>query len=524
MPKDIISKIEEAIDNGNIWSFYHEFCEKLPSSNIHYQKLLPTLSKLTSALGNDWAIGELHDSIRQYAINNTETIKLLFNSLIDAEEDILRRYAPNVFEAVIEAFGVNEAWDSLKEKVFIEGVKNEALESIYRTDFELFNKEDKNKEIDSLRPKLTEFSKSDNLELQSYALMLYVKFNDDIPEAKSNIISLAKIEHVRIQSSIKHVLSKEFLNDELFSILLLSLTVVNSEHTFFIKSIESKVLALFDTRPELAEKFLTQWIIQRADKNGSEINSLIHLFQELYRRHNSVFKRLFTKWLNHDNKAFHKVCKEISNEFFISRIYDLELDEQALSSFEFRDIRFITSKILGFLFARQHLRSLLYSILENRNDQLSQGLIVSSFTEYLMPNYPSTKDYLLRKKHNANEVVRKSIESIINTSDQYFKAIQNLPIREELRGSMSFTQEYNKFQGKLHSAKLNETKEGSISSLFKKISIKAGTSSFHRNESGYSDKSPFGEITVGDELPRAERIDQYAMSIARLHWTLEERK
>jgi len=525
MTDDIIFKMGEAIDKKNLWSFYHEFCQNLPDSKISYEKLTAFIPKLTVALGNDWAIGELHQSIKGYSANNIESNLNFFDSLINSDNEYLQRFAPNAFDAIVETHGTNRAWDHLQKKIFVEQIKVEALEALYRMDFELFSEKDKEKNIDSLRPKLNELRKSDNSELQGYALMLYAKFCAFIPEAKETISALAKIEHIRIQSSIKHVLDKKIIEDsELFRTLLLSLVVVDSERELLIRSIESDVLTLFETDKGLAEEFLTEWVIRRSDKNGSEIKNLSYLFQELYKRHNATFKKILTKWLNHDDKAFHRACKVVSSEFFISRIYDLELDKEALLDFEIRDIRFITSKILGFIFARQHLRSLLYSILATRDDDLSHDIIVSSYTEYVMVNYPSTKDYLLEKRLSAREATQKAIDTIINISDQYFEAIHNLPICEELKGSQNFAREYNKAQSKLHSEAMKKPMEGSISSLFRNINIKAGNSWFHRDENGYSDKSRFGEVTMSDELPRAERINQYGMSLARLHWTIEERK
>ncbi|WP_422005392.1 hypothetical protein [Roseivirga pacifica] len=529
MANPIITKMDQAMDEKRFWSYFLDFCKELPKSNVTKEELLDILPRIKSSLGNDMAAFEIHNALHDYIKEHPESGEWLLEAIVESQNGQLYEFLSEVIASLSEVDGVESAWPILSGLLEIENLSYYALNSVLRLGLDRLPSEKRTPIIHELANKLSPLIESGNTSIQGEVLKVLASFRDDIEWADVEILRIAEIDSIDVQSKIYLVLDERFDRKEspdIYRTLLLKLSKIGSEYLGLINLIERMLESLLDEDPNLLEEFLRSWVLAHSENDEGNIKSFEHFFIKAFREKQQWFRVLLTKWLNDDESAFHRAFKGVLSILFVSKIYEVELDEQHIKNTDFKGIRYLTSKILGYAFSHQHLKSLLFSILKSREDEVSFQIISSAFTEYVVINYHSSIDYLKARRPEVSVRRKEVIDYIIETSEAYFKALEELPNIGEVEGSEKRAILYGKLEEKQLQESLQSSQKGSFMEMARQINLKVGDSWFHRYPNGeYSEKQrleKFG-FEYKYEMPRAEILNQYGMALARLHWTNEKR-
>lgn len=525
MERDILSELREGLNSDYIWDSYDSFCSQLPGSDVTDVELFEIIPEIKKKLQGDGAIRDIHLAVLNYAkIDKTRSLSL-FDLFSNSSNEVHHEFIPELSDAIADTHGLMVSFQKLEITIQKDHLAMSSLDALYRLDTNSLNRVDRMDISRRLEDRFEEICNNGDVKLKSYVLRCYARFMDVMDDAESKILELAQLRDPNIHIGIYDVLNSKIFdkNSQIYRRLFLQLVFIDKTYTVLIRYLELDLIKLFEENSDLAEDFISEWIIAKQESDGSDITCFEHLFSKLYETNEKIFSRVITDWLNHESRVFHRACRSLMNKFYIRRIYEVQLSCERLSNLDAHDIRYIASKVMGYVYGHHQLRSMLYSMLKCNEDRNVHNMLFSAFTEYVMLNYPSTKDYLLEKHKTASPMVQETIDLIIESTDQYFNSIRELPKLKELNGSTRFAREYKKLESKTYQEGSKKAQAGSFASMFKRINLKDTNTWFHRSEEGYSSKSILGSVSVSAELPRGEFIDQYGMSLARLYWTMEKK-
>ncbi|OEK03294.1 hypothetical protein BFP97_17950 [Roseivirga sp. 4D4] len=519
--------MDQAMDEKRFWSYFLDFCKELPKSSVTKEELLDILPRIKSSLGNDMAAYEIHQAVRGYTKERPQNGEWLFKAMAESQNKVLHEFLSDVIASLSEADGVEPAWLRLKPLLEDEDLAYYALNSVLQLRLSDLPKDKEITIIKELALNLRSLKESSNTSIQGEVLKVLACFRKQIHWADVEILKLAEINHIDVQSKIYFVLDEKIDRAEsrdIYKKLLLKLSHVKPEFIGLVNLTERLLEDFLEETPDLLEEFLRSWVVAHAGDGEASIKSFKNLILKAFRSKQAWFRILITKWLNDDQAIFHRAFKGILSILFASKVYEVELDEEFIKKTDFKSIRYLTSKILGHAFSHHHLKSLLFSILKSREDEMSYRIISSAFTEYVVINYHSTIEYLKKRRPEVSDRVREVLDYIIDIAEAYFKALEELPNIGEVEGSEKRGMLYRKLEARQQQESLQSSQKGSFLEMAKQIDIKVGESWFHRNENGeYSEKQKLGKFEYSYEMPRAEFLNQYGMALARLHWTNEQR-
>tara|TARA_A100000171_G_C2139093_1_gene153108 strand:- start:3570 stop:5132 length:1563 start_codon:yes stop_codon:yes gene_type:complete len=519
--------MNQSISKNKFWSYYHEFCQELPKSNVSKEELLNILPRIKSSLANDMAAFEIHNAVRDFIKEHPSKGGELIDAIVKSQNGTLYEFLSDVIVSLSETNSIESTWLKLGPLFEHEGLAYYALSSVLRLEIDSLPKDKKVLILDELAEQLDRLKNSANTSIQGEVLRVLACLRNEIQWADREMLKLAEIDHIDIQSKIYWVLDQKIDKErspDLYKTLFLRLSITDPQYMGLINLTGTMLRDLLVHDPQLLEDFLSSWVIAHSDNDEVSIKSFECFFLKAYKEQQNWFRVLLTKWLNHDETQFHRAFKGILSILFASKIYNVELDEEYIKSADFKGIRYLTSKILGYAFSHHHLKNLLFSILKSREDDNSFQIIASAFTEYVAINYHSTIEYLKERKPELSNKAKEVIDYIVDTSEAYFKALEELPKIGEVEGSEKRAMLYRKLETKQQQESLQSSQKGSFMKMAKQIDLKVGEYWFHRYTDGqYSEKQRLGKFEFSYEMPRAEFVNQYGMALARLHWTNEKR-
>lgn len=524
----LIESMNESINSNGFWEVYHKFCKKLPDSSVSVLGVFNIIPLVMKRLDGDLASFEIHNAVRDFGLNYPKESEELFFRFVESSTPFHYEFIPDVSEAIAKTKGEYYAWQLIHDRLQNEDLLFYLLGAILRVELKNIEKE-RNQVFQLLEHLLHRVVESTNTAAQGQAVRIYSQFKEYLTDSEKHIITLSGIEHIDIHSKVFWVvedLYEEKEASQLIEALWLSLASIDREYEALLNRIGSALFKMVDDNSNIVKSFLRQWIVMKADQEGASMDSFQYFFERIYQKKPIWLMHLLTNWINDDDRVFHRGFKGVLSILYVNRVKDISLSETVIKEASTGDISYIVSKVLGYVWNSDHLRSLLYSILKAREDETSLSIIATAFTEYVMLMYPLTKDYLESKKKDTHKIGQDVIEYIIQQSDEYQNNLSALPPLEELEGSQRIGRSYAKLEKELHDEAFNNPRKGSIDELFRHVEVKGGNSMFHRypGKLEYSDKSKFGSVSIKYEAPRAEFNNQYGMALARLHWVNQKRK
>lgn len=246
----------------------------------------------------------------------------------------------------------------------------------------------------------------------------------------------------------------------------------------------------------------------RTQKDSKEIKRFNNILAEAYTKDKIAFQRMITRWLGEDERKFQDASRIVIQQNRSASFKNIELDSDTLASLSTSEINFIACQIVGYFIGKEHLQSMIYSLLNAKpKDRQIAWIVNGIFKEFIFYNFPSTKDFLLDKKKTASTFNKRIITEIVNESEEYYKRLDELPRLNELRASEMRLKRYYEVKSLVFQKIMEDTpNKGFLRGLFKEVNTKRGNQMFTKMDGVYSDKTPFSTITSEYEVPRGESI------------------
>lgn len=288
---------------------------------------------------------------------------------------------------------------------------------------------------------------------------------------------------------------------------------------------------LVKQNPDVVFDYLSKFISAH-NFSSQNVHGFKDLFTEICDTNLHLLERWITIWLNNDSMNFQRAVAEISNILSLHKQQRIELDEEILNSLSAYDAEFILYKILGCLFAKEHIESLSFSITKFEGQHYKEigKLFAQLFIGHVLYNYASSIDYLKSIKESSSSH-QQSIIEVIEEYDAKNK-ISRKSKPKELYHSPERMQLLFSQANKAMSlpGKKDKFKEPSFLDMIKNVKIKIGASFFNRGDTGietyksYQVKSNMGHFSSSFEMPVGVITDPIGMEYSRYTWRSFKRR
>lgn len=507
---EIIEKFSRYIGTDDFWEEYDMFCENLPNENVDAEALLNFLPEIIKGGENDAAIYRIFEVVRSICqVKPDFGIEMYTKATASKNKEVFI-----IIPSLLAGLQTNQNFDILSEiKMLLLSEQPEiilqAFHSIVSLEKEFLK--DNIEFINFINIKIAELLPNAPTNLTLECIRVLGKFSLVFPESDNKLREFSQSNIPVIQYEIANLLNRGISiaeNRTLFEDLLMNLTSVKPENKGIHRFISMALRPLVTSEPELINKFISAWILNDTD-NADHIMLYEDLMISIHKSNNPLFRLIISQWLNSDHVQHHRALNKLLMKVSIQSIHDIELSESYLMQLTEKDAKYIVAKIIGYVYFKEQLRTMLYSILKYRiNDKETVKLITALFVEYVIFNYPSTLEYLAEIKKTANRREKSIISEIQKSATNYFENIADLNENSEFNPSDKRLDFYNSlYHRDLMSIKEKNDKDNPWFQAATTIQLRTGLGFFFKREDGsYSMPSRMTSVKYGAELPRGEFI------------------
>lgn len=516
----------EAIGTQDFWKSSYDFGKELPNLPVDAKEVYGLLVQIDE-LHPDGAAHEFYSGLQKWVANYPEQGLELNKYLITDNGSLLSKYHLHI------SVGLSQT--SLRKQILLNltdliDSSDSNKQNIGLRSASMLNYDESESEIsflEALQNRITEIIDSEKVDQLSFAIDTCGRLYKKLPNAVLILKKASNFNYQESQLAIADCLWIFIKYDDdvvLYKRLLSNLIESKPQSTVIVQRLTTIFSQTLQIDSLFTVEYIEKWLISRPD--WKDIEPFKHLFLEIYSKEKKVFQALITNWLNSNDNKLHKAVAAILGNFYTSSIRDIELDSDTLSTLSNMDIMYIANKIVGHVIVKEHLQSMMFSILHAKPKDTEVASFISDiFREYIIYNYPSVKEFLQNKKSKETAFNKKIINEIVNSSEQYFKNLENLPRLKELFPSEKRMELYYRQKHKIQNDLMKGSQDRSfLQSFFKKVVLKRGKTFFMKTDSGYSDKTSLGHVEASIELPRGEYIDPVGQIKIRHHCLNDQRK
>lgn len=281
---------------------------------------------------------------------------------------------------------------------------------------------------------------------------------------------------------------------------------------------------------DVVKDILMTWISSHPFEIHKEYNFTEQFDSSIFEiiKNVDLIETLVTEWFNSDDFRYHHVLQEIISYMGVYGKKTAKLKLDIIKSFNDIDFLYVVRKILGFTHDFDISISLIISILDlDALTNKTAGLVASVLIHHIGDNYlVKTLDRLNLEIENATKGTEKfkALSSAIAKLQEKKDQRSALPSRVELRPNANHQAELNKAFNKTMASSMKEAQKKSvIQSLFTRVAIKSGLSTFSFNNGEYREPSKMGSYSHGIELPKKDVLDEVGASFERSGFRLAKR-
>ncbi len=500
--------------------------------HISLENILPyidsTVEQLT-ALGIAIAENSKH-SLNKFALAIRATISGRTNIANDLEEkfrlsgnDNLVKLIPWILLGLIDENGIASISVRLTNQLRETDIKmEEALFALGLAKVDQINWDKCGNEISNELNKLRE---SENINIHVQILNVLRNLQPYTTDFADYIIELSKFSEIEYRSAViealwltsdtsclEHWFEKTFLNIDHVDVTLKGL----------IEEIIYILYPVAEKNPTLFADYLDRWIVNENNTIKS-VRFFDDVISTFFTRHSDEASKWLTKALMNSNDRFHRSLFHIISELWIDGIKYLTLHKQTLDTCTPSMIRFILFKICGYIYSKEPLESLVYSLLSRtpfRDDVTN--MVGDMFIQHITYQYGGTNTYLREQLLVANESQVTMIKRVLEFNDNYNEEVQKIRKIKELKLSIKSDVDFKKTKIKRLSENMkvnkDERRKNSILDLVKKVSIKGGRAFFNKYNQKYNPPSKMGHFESSFEMPMGEAIDMVKDKMNILYW------
>jgi len=353
----------------------------------------------------------------------------------------------------------------------------------------------------------------------------YLQHITIVSNAKDRLVDYSMSDKPNVQAFMSHLLwlrSDEKGGEPWYETILINSSRWDFSIPAIINNMRFCLVGLVGNNPALVLRYLNSWIAYE----NNDIEKFIVFRNELTTlcgNHHVLARQWITQCFRNENDRFHVAMQNVISDLWTSGITNLTLDSDMLNSYSFYEVKYVLFKILGYIYSKEPLESLVWSIL-NRNpfDWEIAQLVANAFTGYICYNYGGTFKFMKSKYADASAEQAEFIDSILANNEEYNKYIRPIHTIQELKWQnkqgISFVRQKMKQMSKDFKKGLDSIEEGSIRSLFTNISLKGGRGFFSKYEGRYTPVTELKNMGSSFELPAGEFIDPVKQILMKIEW------
>jgi len=223
-----------------------------------------------------------------------------------------------------------------------------------------------------------------------------------------------------------------------------------------------------------------------------------------------LFSAKLTQWLNSDITNIHKALLKLCTINEISPS-DFKINATIFRSLPLRDKLYISIKIIGFIYAKDHLQSLMFSLVEctGSDETLLIDNLFMLFYNYVIYNYRTSLDTIkeILKQKNLPNHLFKFYDDLNNSYEQYFKDLSMIDAYPEMQPDSVLLQHIQFYTQNQFSEKSKKVKKSGLASLFKNTPVHSHRWAIRRENEPVHQPSPLGHFSTSIEFPSGERLN-----------------
>jgi len=282
-----------------------------------------------------------------------------------------------------------------------------------------------------------------------------------------------------------------------------------------------------DTGKQIVESFLLAWI-EESDysKKTARFEKLFNSVAHDYLRQRQSFEKFVTNLFNSDVVSAHQVASELIAYNSLHKRLPLELCVGSIKSFSQTDLVYVSRKVIANVYQCEEAASLIYSMLnKNPRDKAIQSLVYEVLADIIGFNYVSSTIKFLEKKKQLTKAKSRIelCDKIIAKLELDIQKLDALPILKECYVSSNRAYIAQLAHQKVMRKSMDEASDGSLASMFTKVSLKYGRGSFFTVNDQISSPTPMVTHSTSMELPRSEISHPVYAAMERLNYKLCKR-
>lgn len=497
---------------------YYSFCKKIEDAPL---KLLVSKTEILHTWANKHgAVYHFYQGLESLCERNIDFAKSYFNELLTHEGNShlepLDRLLSSIFKIDFK-WASNEILRLIKSDN--EDHKSKGITTVGFLDLSCKECDDFKVTIETELSNLIEDSTTDKL--LANVLFAYRNNRKELPNADKHIETLMQIDSDDVRYQLYQLLLYELNIEEepdFFKNVLFKLTNLNTEYVGLYNSLSYQLSRLTTSHYDTVKQFLNIWV-ETSPENASKIKLFNSVFNEMYDTQKEKFDELITEWLNKDNINYQVAVFNVLRELSYRNAHHIQLSSKLLRAYYYNDIEFIAHKIIGFVYEKDMLTALLYSILETKyTEKEVVQLVGSMIVNDVIFNYYSAIEFLKEKKKDAAKPLKKIIDEMVFHGEKFYEAYSDLDILKEFQPSEMRLNHMNKIQSKKFRKDYeeNEANDTGFLSMVTTLHFRSGKTSFGKFEGEYSGHMEPKLISHSAEMPRGEFIDPLGQKIIRL--------
>ena len=521
---DILNLLRQS-DKDSFWFLYEFVCQAIPMAEVDAQAIEASAPTILEQTKNDLTQSDIFTALSRLAETQPKRGQEIVKNFIALGQEQSKLFIAGMLQGIARSLGNEAVFSTIKELIESDDQTYQKQGILAASNLDYTDTEDDKKKLAYLAHVL-EKKADDTPELLSLIARVYGNLLEQLPRAKEQLLLLAKSDNPHVQHEVARTIWRSDKYDTSDTnnwreSVLLRLATVHSDHKGIIDTLSYTLSDMVKASPLTVVSFLNEWIQYKHHK-PKDILNFVDVFRKLYELQRSVFEELVTDWFNQDDIKYPATIATVLRDFPSLSMDNLTLHADSLSKLSFEDVKFILYKILGFVYMKEHLRSLVFSALKGKpNDQQVEELLIYAFTTYIAYNYPSTDEDFLREKTKTGTKQEKRVaRKIIKHINLYFQQHRDLPRLAEFTPSERRESIRQKAYAKTFAKSYDQHEKDhpSLSSMLTTIQLKSGNKWFAKIDGQYSEESKLGRVQSSIELPIGLLTDPVGQEKLRFIW------
>lgn len=407
----------------------HVFWDILPFVTGEAELLVSAIWQATTGIKEEQNYISLRQSIRQTAETTPEFARLLMEKCHSLPER-QRLFVPPVFLGTVSAIGIGDALLPIIELLKSANAEEQQI-GIHCLSL-LHGDKDNPQDFSPLfLSDLLALEKKNDDTVITQLISMWGLLIDKLPDARSKLKELPLLYPGKkcygALSYIMFLKAEEEIEAEWYKSGLKILSNLSDQYPATYDNIAQALIRILPAHNLLVKDYIDDFIATPANKIDN-LQGFEELFTELQEQNPGLLSVWITNWFNGDNQRSPAAAAKILDLVSRSSASSIVLDYATLKSLPENDVEYILYKIVGYVYDKEQMQTLVLSALVEENQyDLVERLVIELFSFYIIYNYHSALDFIKGKKESAGKLQQRVIMAIEEHFDQLYNINNNIP-------------------------------------------------------------------------------------------------